>query len=89
MAAVPGTHVHTADNAVHALGDDLDGLLADIRGFLPRPRPHRRRRTTSALERLTVQQTQTVVTMLAGSTDPVEPADRRPRPWSPPSSHGS
>ncbi|MFD1309014.1 hypothetical protein [Streptomyces kaempferi] len=70
MAAVPGTHVHTADNAVPPLGDDLDGLLADIRGFLPGLDLIADGVRLLALERLTVQQTQTVVTMLAGSTDP-------------------
>jgi hypothetical protein len=70
MAAHPGTHVHTADNAVPPLNDDLAGVLDDLVGF------HRGLDLIAdgvrllALDRLTIPQTQTVVTMLAGSTDP-------------------
>jgi hypothetical protein len=70
MAAHPGTHVHTADNAVPPLNDDLAGVLDDLVGFHPGLDLIADGVRLLALDRLTIQQTQTVVTMLAGSTDP-------------------
>jgi hypothetical protein len=70
MAAHPGTDVHTADNAVPPLNDDLAGLLDDLRGFHYGLDLIADGVRALALDRLTIPQTQTVVTMLAGSTDP-------------------
>lgn len=69
MAAHPGTHVHTADNAVPPLNDDLAGLLDDLVGFHPGLDLIADGVRAIALDRLDIRQTQAVVTMLAGSTD--------------------
>ncbi|WP_329376086.1 hypothetical protein [Streptomyces sp. NBC_01483] len=69
MAAIPGTHVHTADNAVPPLNDDLAGLLNGLAGFHPGLDLIADGVRALALDRLTIPQTQAVVTMLAGSTD--------------------
>jgi hypothetical protein len=70
MAAHPGTHVHTADNAVPPLNDDLAGVLDGLVGFHYGLDLIADGVRALALDRLTIPQTQTVVTMLAGSTDP-------------------
>jgi hypothetical protein len=70
MAAHPGTHVHPADNAVPPLNDDLAGVLDGLVGFHHGLDLIADGVRLLALDRLTIQQTQTVVTMLAGSTDP-------------------
>jgi hypothetical protein len=69
MGAFPGTDVHTADNAVPPLNDDLDGLLADLAGFHPGLDLIADGVRALAVDRLDIRTTQTVVTMLAGSTD--------------------
>jgi hypothetical protein len=70
MTAHPGTHVHTADNAVPPLNDDLAGVLDALVGFHYGLDLIADGVRALALDRLTIPQTQTVVTMLAGSTDP-------------------
>ncbi|GAA3153011.1 hypothetical protein ACFQ0X_43760 [Streptomyces rectiviolaceus] len=70
MGVFPGTQVHTADNCVPALGDELAGLLEDLRGFHAGLDQICDGIQHLALDRLTIRQTQSVVTMLAGSTDP-------------------
>lgn len=69
MGGYPGTHVHTADNAVPPLGDDLAVLVEDLYGFHPGIDQILDGVRLLALDRLTVRKTQTIVTMLAGSTD--------------------
>jgi hypothetical protein len=70
MGAFPGTHVHTADNAVPALNDDLAGLLEDLTGFHHGLDLIVDGIRAIALDRLDIRTTQALVTMLAGSTDP-------------------
>lgn len=70
MAAVPGTSVHTADNAVPPLNDDLDGLLEYLRGFHHGIDLIADGVRAIALDRHDIRTTQSLVTMLAGSTDP-------------------
>jgi hypothetical protein len=70
MAAHPGTYVHNADNAVPPLNDDLAGLLEELAGFdVPGLDQiiNGFRELNTAL--LTIQQTQTGLTVLTGSTD--------------------
>lgn len=69
MAGQQGTHVHTADNAVPPLNDDLAGLLEDLRGFHPGIDQICDGVRLLALDRLSIPQTQTALTVLAGSTD--------------------
>jgi hypothetical protein len=69
MATFPDTHVHTADNAVPPLNEDLDGLLADIRGFHHGLDLIADGVRALAVDRLDLRTTQAVITMLAGSTD--------------------
>lgn len=70
MAAFPGTDVHTADNEVPPLNDDLAGLLADITGFHHGLDLIADGVRAIALDRLDIRTTQALVTTLAGSTDP-------------------
>lgn len=69
MGAHPGTHVHTADNAVPPLDDDLHELLADLYGFHPGLDQICDGIRHIALDRHTLQRTQTLATVLAGSTE--------------------
>jgi hypothetical protein len=69
MAAVPGTHVHTADNAVPPLNDDLAGSLDNVYGFHHGLDLIADGVRAIALDRLDIPTTQALVTMLAGSTD--------------------
>jgi hypothetical protein len=70
MAAYPGTYVHTADQAVPPLDDDLAGLLDDLYGFHPGLDQICDGIRHIALDRHTVSTTQSLVTMLAASTEP-------------------
>lgn len=69
MAGHQGTHVHTADNQTPPLNADLAGLLDDLRGFHPGIDQICDGVQLLALDRLTIPETQTVITMLAASTD--------------------
>lgn len=69
MPAYPGTHVHTTDGQVPPLSADLAGLLDDLRGFHPGLDQIADGVRLLALARHDIPTTQTIVTMLAGSTD--------------------
>lgn len=69
MAAFPGTGVHTADNAVPPLNDDLDGLMEDLIGFHPGLDMIVEGARAIVLDRLDIPTTQAIATMIAGSTD--------------------
>lgn len=70
MATYPGTSVHTTDGQVPRLNDDLAGSLDDLTGFHYGLDLIVDGFRAINLDRLTIQQTQALVTMLAGSTDP-------------------
>jgi hypothetical protein len=67
MGAVPGTHVHTADNAVPPLGEDHDGLDADLESIHAGVDLIRDGLRLIALERHTRDETQTLISALMGS----------------------
>lgn len=67
MGAYPGTHVHTADNAVPPLDDDLEGILDDLDGIHPGIDLIRAGFRLLVLDRLTRDQTQTLISALGGS----------------------
>jgi hypothetical protein len=67
MGAFPGTSVHTADNAVPPLDDDLEGILEDLSGIHPGIDQIRAGFRLLALDRLTRDQTQTIISAIGGS----------------------
>lgn len=69
MATVPGTYVHTADDAVPPLGDDLAGMAEYLTGFHHGLDLIVDGFRAIAVDRHDIRTTQALVTMLAGSTD--------------------
>lgn len=65
----PTGWVHTADNAVPPLGDDLAGLLDDLDGIHPGIDLIRQGFRLILTERLTRDQTQTLIATIGGSAD--------------------
>ncbi|WP_228981214.1 hypothetical protein [Streptomyces sp. DH12] len=64
----PGTNgVHTADNAVPPLDDDFEGALADCRGIHPGIDLILDGVRHIALDRLTTDQTQSILSTIAGT----------------------
>jgi len=66
MGAVPGTYVHTADNAVPPLDEEHAGLDDDLSGVHAGVDLIRDGLRLISLERLTCDQTQTLLGTLAG-----------------------
>ncbi|MEU9703008.1 hypothetical protein [Streptomyces sp. NPDC047981] len=66
---IPGeaAPVHTADNAVPPLDDDLAGVLDDLAGIHPGIDMIRDGIRLLAVDRLTADKTQTVITSVAGT----------------------
>lgn len=69
MGAFPGTQVHTADNAVPPLDDEHAGLDADLTGIHAGIDLIRDGLRLISLDRLTRDDTQTLIASLAGSAD--------------------
>lgn len=69
MAGEQGTHVHTADNAVPPLNPDLAALIDRLRGYHAGIDLIADGARLLALDRLTLQQTTTALTVLAGDTE--------------------
>lgn len=69
MAAVPGTHVHTADGAVPPLDAEHAGLEEDLQGIDPGVDQILAGLRYIALSTHTRDETQTLLASLAGSAD--------------------
>lgn len=69
MGAYPGTHVHTADQAIPPLNQDLTALCEDLTGFHPGIDLLIDAVRLIATDRHDIRQTQTLLTILQGSTD--------------------
>lgn len=69
MGAYPGTHVHTADQAIPPLNSDLTTLCEDLTGFHPGIDLLIDAVRLIATQRHTLTQTQMLLTVLQGSTD--------------------